>query len=142
MKILGKRYFSPHVAKSKTHEKEKLPFYLIPVKNALLKIKNKCGNIIIRNQNQIYRPVLIEEMLPTLGEEVNDEENGYFIPSKGESISRAYQEDSRGYPCFQQYRKAFLEERENKSKFTGNKRDWLKLGQKYKLPPKIPSRKK
>ena len=56
--ILGEEYFFPHVADSKNSEQGILPFYLIPVKGAKIKIDNVCGNITIRNENNIYRPIL------------------------------------------------------------------------------------
>ena len=58
--INGQEYFFPHVADSKDSEQGKLPFYLIPIKGAKIKIDNTCGNIIIRNENNIYRPILID----------------------------------------------------------------------------------
>lgn len=61
--ILGEEYFFPHVADSKNLEQKKLPFYLIPVKGAKIKIDNICGNITIRNENNIYRPILKEQTL-------------------------------------------------------------------------------
>lgn len=62
IKILGEEYFFPHVANNKINEKRKLPFYLIPIKRAEIKIKNSCGNITIRNENNIYRPELIKDI--------------------------------------------------------------------------------
>lgn len=59
--ILGNEYFLPYVADKKTSEKGKLPFYLIPVKGAKIKIENACGNISIRNENKIYRPELVKD---------------------------------------------------------------------------------
>ncbi len=60
-KILGNRYFFPHVSDTNTNEEEKLNFYLIPVKGAKLKIRNSDGGITIRNPNQVYRPVLVKD---------------------------------------------------------------------------------
>lgn len=51
-------FFFPHVSDSKTGEKNKLDFYNIPTNGSQLLIKEKCGNIIIRNKNNIYRPEL------------------------------------------------------------------------------------
>jgi len=59
--INEQEYFFPHVSDTKTFEKEKLPFYLIPVKGAKILINNSCENITIRNENNIYRPVLIDK---------------------------------------------------------------------------------
>lgn len=61
MKILGNEYFFPMVENSKLNDKEKLNYYLIPVKGAKIKIKNTCGNVYIRNENNIYRPELIKK---------------------------------------------------------------------------------
>lgn len=56
IKILGNEYFFPMVENSKLNEKGKLNYYLIPVNGAKIKIKNTCGNVYIRNENNIYRP--------------------------------------------------------------------------------------
>jgi hypothetical protein len=62
IKILDEEYFFPYVADNKTDEEGKLPYYLIPVKGAKIMIDNECGNLTIKNENQIYRPTLkIEE---------------------------------------------------------------------------------
>lgn len=62
MKIFDEVYFFPHVANSKINEKEKLSFYIIPEKKGKIKIKHSCGNITIRNKNNIYRPELTEKI--------------------------------------------------------------------------------
>jgi hypothetical protein len=71
MKILGEEYFVSLVEENKINEKEKLPFYMIPVKGAKIRIDNICGNLSIYNKNQIYRPVLFKEKL----EERNQTQN-------------------------------------------------------------------
>jgi len=57
IKILGEEYFFPHVKENETNEKGKLNYYLIPVKGAKIRIDNKCGNISIYNENNIFRPI-------------------------------------------------------------------------------------
>lgn len=57
IKILGEEYFFPLVEKKEMNKKGKKNFYLIPVKGAETWIKNKCGNIYINNENEIYRPI-------------------------------------------------------------------------------------
>lgn len=76
VKILGEEYFFPYVADKKVKEEGKLPFYLIPVKGAKIKIDNKCGNLSIYNENEIYRPIdptkfpdLFKETNPLPGKE-------------------------------------------------------------------------
>ena len=56
IKILNEEYFFPTVEEKKINEKGKLPYYLVPVKGAKIKIDNKCGNMSIYNENEIYRP--------------------------------------------------------------------------------------
>jgi hypothetical protein len=57
MKILGEEYFFPYVEDSKAKENGKLPYYLIPVKGAKIRIENKCGNLSIYNENKVYQPI-------------------------------------------------------------------------------------
>lgn len=57
IKILEKEYFFPRVEDNKINEPGKLNYYLIPVKGAKIKIENKCGNLLIHNENNIYRPI-------------------------------------------------------------------------------------
>jgi hypothetical protein len=38
------------------NEKGKKNFYLIPAKGAEILIDNKCGNLSIYNENEVYRP--------------------------------------------------------------------------------------
>ncbi len=59
--ILGEGYFFPHVSEKETDEKGKLPFYLIPIKGAKIKMQNSCGNLSIFNKNSVYRPELVKE---------------------------------------------------------------------------------
>ncbi len=63
MNILGEEYFVSLVEQDKINEKEKLPFYLIPVKGSKIRIDNICGNLSIYNENQVYRPELFKEKL-------------------------------------------------------------------------------
>jgi len=64
--ILGKEYFFPHVEKNKTNKK-KLNFYLVPVKGAKIRIKNKTGEVSIENDDKVYRPQMpVITPLPTL----------------------------------------------------------------------------
>jgi len=51
-------FFFPHVALSKINQEDKLNFYNIPTSESNLLIKESCGNITIRNPNEIYRPKL------------------------------------------------------------------------------------
>jgi hypothetical protein len=61
MKIIDEEYFVVLVEDKKINEKEKLPFYIVPVKGAKVRIDNICGNLSIYNENQVYRPVLVTE---------------------------------------------------------------------------------
>lgn len=56
--ILGERYFFPQVEEEKINEKNRLPFYLIPVKGSKFKISNSNGEITIENPNKIYYPTI------------------------------------------------------------------------------------
>ncbi|MDD5012204.1 MAG: hypothetical protein PHQ66_00960 [Candidatus Nanoarchaeia archaeon] len=61
MKILNEEYFVILVEDKKINEKEKLPFYMTPVRGAKIRMDNSCGNLTIYNENQIYRPRLIKD---------------------------------------------------------------------------------
>lgn len=65
IKILGEEYFFSYVEDSNVNAKGKLNYYLIPVKGAKINIENKCGNLSIYNENNIYRPTDIN-MFPDL----------------------------------------------------------------------------
>jgi hypothetical protein len=55
IKVFGEDYFFPPVSSENEKEGGKLPFYLIPVKDHTIK-SNRYGNLIIKNENKIYRP--------------------------------------------------------------------------------------
>jgi len=70
VRILGEEYFFPMVENSKLNESGKLDYYLIPVKKSKIGIKNACGNVYIRNENNVYRPTdvrLIPEFAEAIG---------------------------------------------------------------------------
>ena len=58
--IFGEDYFYPYVSFEEEKEVGKLYFYLIPVKGHSRKA-TKYGNLIIRNENKIYRPIKPKE---------------------------------------------------------------------------------
>tara|TARA_Y100000296_G_C5170384_1_gene256976 strand:+ start:1297 stop:2319 length:1023 start_codon:yes stop_codon:yes gene_type:complete len=58
--ILGNDYFFPHVALSKTNDRGKLPFNLMPVRGAQIQIKNDGGNMTLENKNMVFRPVSVD----------------------------------------------------------------------------------
>ncbi len=55
IKVFGEDYFFPPVSSENEKEEGKLPLYLIPVKDHTIK-SNRYGNLIIKNENKIYRP--------------------------------------------------------------------------------------
>ncbi len=64
IKILDKEYFFPYIPNTSEEEGKFLPYLLIPIeddedtnKEAVIEIKNKCGNLSIYHKDKIYRPI-------------------------------------------------------------------------------------
>ncbi len=56
IEIFEKKYLCPYVSFAEEHEQGKLFFYLIPKEGSSIK-GTPYGNMVIRNENNIYRPV-------------------------------------------------------------------------------------
>lgn len=70
IKIFGEEYFFPRVENKKLNENGKLDYYLIPVEGSKVGIKNSCGNVYIRNENNVYRPTEVR-LIPEITEGIS-----------------------------------------------------------------------